>query len=74
MGWVGVLIGMFLVDALGRRTLLIWGGLLQTLFLFLVAGLGDKKNPTSSDAHGLVAGVILFNFFFTGLVSTLILA
>ncbi|MCJ1305333.1 hypothetical protein MMC08_008147 [Hypocenomyce scalaris] len=66
VGWVGVLIGMFLVDALGRRTLLIWGGLLQTLFLFLVAGLGDKKNPTSSDAHGLVAGVILFNFFFTG--------
>ena len=58
---VGTIIGMLLVDITGRRVLLIWGGILQTVFLFLVAGLGVVAHPTVSDANGLVAGVILFN-------------
>lgn len=46
--------------------MLIWGALLQAAFLFPVAGIGLKKNPSPSDGHGLVACVILFNFFFSG--------
>lgn len=65
-GWAGCLIGIILSDYFGRRCMLIWGGLAQVPWLFLIAGLGDKKHPSSSDAHGLVAGVMLFIFVFTG--------
>ncbi|KAI0473559.1 general substrate transporter [Xylariaceae sp. FL0804] len=53
VAWAGVLIGMSLVDILGRRQLLIWGAVLQ-------------MNPAATDANALVASVMLFNFFFSG--------
>lgn len=65
-GWAGCLLGMLASDMVGRRVLLIGGGLAQALFLCVVAGLGDKKHPSSSDAHGLVACVVLYIFFYTG--------
>lgn len=57
---------MALTDFLGRRQVLIWGGILQAPWLFAIAILGTKDNPTSSDAKGLVACVLLFNFWFSG--------
>ncbi|CAL5869147.1 uncharacterized protein PFLUO_LOCUS3375 [Penicillium psychrofluorescens] len=66
LGWGGCLLGMLLSDFVGRRSVLIWGGIGQTIFLFLVAGLGLKKNPTTSDANGLVAGVMLYFFVYSG--------
>ncbi|KAF2452369.1 general substrate transporter [Lineolata rhizophorae] len=66
VAWAGVFIGMLLVDSLGRRNLLIWGAIFQAIFLFSMAGVGIKKNPSASDARGLVACVMLFNFFFCG--------
>lgn len=68
VGWAGVVIGMFLIDTTGRRNLLIWGAVLQALFLFVMAGLGNKSNPSKSDADGLVASVMLFNLAFSGYV------
>lgn len=56
---------MTLFDSVGRRNMLVWGAVLQAVFLFAMAGIGLKKNPTSADAHGLVATVMLFNFFFS---------
>jgi hypothetical protein len=53
---------MLLVDITGRRLLLFWGGVFQTIFLFLVAGLGDIPHPTTAQANTLVASVILFTF------------
>ena len=59
---------MFLIDTTGRRSLLIWGAALQALFLFIMAGLGNKPNPSKADADGLVASVMLFNLAFSGYV------
>ncbi|KAK2763691.1 hypothetical protein FQN54_009307 [Arachnomyces sp. PD_36] len=66
VGWAGVVIGMFLIDTTGRRSLLIWGAVLQALFLFVMAGLGGKESPSKADADGLVASVMLFNLSFSG--------
>lgn len=57
---------MLLSDFIGRRTVLIWGGVGQMIFLFVVAGLGLKKDPSTSDANGLVAGVMLYFFIYSG--------
>ena len=65
-GAVGCLMGMIISDTIGRRDLLVWGGIGQALFLFLVAGLGEKISPSSSDAQGLVASVVLYIWIFTG--------
>ncbi|CAL5867003.1 uncharacterized protein PFLUO_LOCUS1215 [Penicillium psychrofluorescens] len=66
VGWVGVLIGMSVFDIVGRRNILILGAFFQAIFLFAMAGIGLKKNPTTADGNGLVACVMLFNFFFSG--------
>jgi len=66
IGWGGCLMGMLLSDMIGRRGVLIWGGLGQTVFLFLIAGLGIKSSPTSSDGQGVVAGVMLYFFIYSG--------
>lgn len=66
LGWGGCLLGILLSDFIGRRLLLIWGGLGQTVFLFLIAGLGIKSNPTAADGRGVVAGVMLFFFIYSG--------
>lgn len=65
-GWTSCLIGMIVSDVVGRRDLLIWGGFAQALFLFLVSIFGTKTHPSSSEAHGLVASVVLYVFVFTG--------
>jgi sugar porter (SP) family MFS transporter len=66
VAWVGVLIGMCLFDTVGRRRMLIVGAVMQGVFLFAMAGIGQIKNPSVSDGHALVACVMLFNFFFSG--------
>lgn len=66
IGWGGCLLGMLLSDLVGRRDVLIWGGLGQTVFLFLIAGLGIKSDPNAADGRGLVAGVMLYFFTYSG--------
>ncbi|OQV00416.1 hypothetical protein CLAIMM_05911 [Cladophialophora immunda] len=66
VAWAGVAIGMCLFDTVGRRNMLIIGAIGQAVFLFSMAGIGQIKNPTVADGHGLVACVMLFNFFFSG--------
>lgn len=46
--------------------MLIAGGLLQAVFLFSMAGVGLKSDPTTTEANALVASVMMFNFFFSG--------
>lgn len=57
---------MCLFDVVGRRNMLMAGGVLQAVFLFSMAGIGLIANPTTSQANGLVASVMMFNFFFSG--------
>ncbi|ERS95112.1 hypothetical protein HMPREF1624_08604 [Sporothrix schenckii ATCC 58251] len=66
IGWGGCLLGMLASDFVGRRPILIWGAVAQTVFLFLVAGVGLAKNPDGTDGRALVAGVMLYFFFYSG--------
>lgn len=66
IGWGGCLIGMVASDFIGRRPILIWGAIAQMVFLFLVAGVGLAKNPDGTDGQALVAGVMLYFFFYSG--------
>ncbi|KAK0653625.1 High-affinity glucose transporter HXT2 [Lasiodiplodia hormozganensis] len=58
--FAGVLISGFFVDGLGRRPLLIGGGLSQAFWLFLLGGMGTIANPTSAQKNTLVASLMLF--------------
>ncbi|KAJ5212494.1 uncharacterized protein N7498_004140 [Penicillium cinerascens] len=66
VGWAGSLLGILLSDFLGRRDVLIWGAVIQSAFLFLITGVGLQSNPTTTDARALVAGVMLYFFFYSG--------
>jgi SP family sugar:H+ symporter-like MFS transporter len=57
---------MILSDFVGRRQVLIWGGLAQTVFLFLMSGVGVASHHTQADGQALVAGVMLYFFFYSG--------
>ncbi|RSH95517.1 hypothetical protein EHS25_000609 [Saitozyma podzolica] len=54
-------IAMIAMDRVGRRPILIFGGIVQGIFLFLIAGLGLLKNPSTNVSHFFVACVILFS-------------
>ena len=66
VGFAGCLIGMVGSDFIGRRDILIWGAFAQAVFLFLIAGLGIASHPTASDGRGLVAGVMMYFFLYSG--------
>lgn len=57
---------MLLSDFVGRRSVLVWGALAQAVFLFLIAGLGITSHPSVAEGHGLVAGVMLYFFTYSG--------
>ena len=57
---------MIASDYIGRRQILIWGAFGQALFLFLIAGLGIKSHPTAADGQGVVAGVMMYFFLYSG--------
>ncbi len=59
-------LGMILLEYLGRRPVLIAGAFFQSLWLFLVAGIGGKAGVLSPPNRDMmVAAVMLFNFSFS---------
>ncbi|KAL1637120.1 hypothetical protein SLS56_000778 [Neofusicoccum ribis] len=58
------LLTSFIVDKVGRRPLLLGGGVAQATFLYLVGGLGTIAHPNSAAKDTLVAGLMLFGVFF----------
>lgn len=54
------MIGMIILDSFGRRSVSFWGCILQTIFLCLIGGLGDRQNRSTSDTNGMVASFILY--------------
>lgn len=65
-GFAGCLIGTLVIDRIGRRPLLLTGAIGQAVCLFIIAGIGLDKTPSSNAAHTLVAAVMLFLFFYFG--------
>lgn len=46
---------------LGRRTVLLIGGLLQAIMLFIVGAIGTMNNPPQSAVYGMVACILFFS-------------
>lgn len=51
---------MIILDSFGRRSVSFYGCILQTIFLCLIGGLGDRTNRSTSDTNGMVASFILY--------------
>ena len=60
MGVLACFITMLLYDKLGRRPIIIAGGLAQILFMLLIGGLGSKAHPSTAETNTVVASIILF--------------
>lgn len=65
IGVVAVLFSMSLVDRIGRRKIIFFGGSIQTFGLFLMGGLGTVLNPSISVRLGVVVGMCLMVFGLT---------
>ena len=48
------------IDRYGRRPILIVGGALMAIFLFILGGVGTNHHPNQSEKNAMVASVILF--------------
>ncbi|KAK7054677.1 hypothetical protein VNI00_003140 [Paramarasmius palmivorus] len=59
-------LGMILLELFGRRPILVSGAFLQSLWLFLVAGIGGTEGVISdARKHMMVAATMLFTFSFS---------
>jgi len=62
---IGTLPGMYLIDRVGRKKLLVYGGIIMGISHFLVCvfyGLADPESPTRNPSMGW--GAIIFVYFF----------
>ncbi|KAH8799475.1 general substrate transporter [Xylogone sp. PMI_703] len=68
---VAVIVAMTLLDRLGRRPLLMFGGTIQAVALFAMGGLGTPSTITRSMKLGVVSLLSVFNFgFYVGWAPT----
>ncbi|CAK7237081.1 hypothetical protein SBRCBS47491_009855 [Sporothrix bragantina] len=54
----------FFVDGIGRRPLVMTGGFFMGIFLFVIAGVSSVATPNFSEAHAMVASLMLFGASF----------
>ncbi len=54
----------FFVDGVGRRPLIISGGFMMGVFLYIIAGVSSTKTPNYAEAHTMVASLMLFAAFY----------
>lgn len=55
----GTLFGITFTDRWGRRPLMISGGLLSAIFLFIASGLGDQDNKSAASRQAIIAMFLL---------------
>ena len=58
-GFVSAIVACLFADKVGRRALLISGTALTAFFNFMIAGLGTKGDPTTSETNMIIASMIL---------------
>ncbi|CRG92481.1 High-affinity glucose transporter HXT2 [Talaromyces islandicus] len=64
LGLLSVLPAMYFIDKYGRRYTLMASFSLQALWLFLLAGLGERNNGSTVTKNSIVAAFILYSFFY----------
>lgn len=64
LGVAANLLTTLIVDSFGRRQILIVGGVANTIFLFVMGGVGTIKTPTTAESRLLVASVMLWFYFY----------
>ena len=62
---VSTLVTLLFNDRIGRRPILIGGGLLQALFLFLMGGFGSANLLTDGMKTGIIVGMMLYGVAFS---------
>lgn len=60
VGLICLLFTWFIVDAVGRRPILLSGAAMMAIFLFILGGLSTASNPSEAARHMSVASVMLF--------------
>ena len=48
------------IDRYGRRPILLAGGALMAIFLFILGGVGTNHHPNQNEKNAMVASVVLF--------------
>ncbi|KAI1414454.1 general substrate transporter [Hypoxylon sp. FL1857] len=61
---LGVVVSMSLVDRWGRRQMLFFGGAIQIVALYTMAGLGTPQKVTPGMQQGIIAMLSIFGFGF----------
>jgi MFS transporter, SP family, sugar:H+ symporter len=64
LGVTAVLITTTIIDGFGRRRLLIGGGMVQAVFLYIMGSIGTIAKPTGVQKNVMVASFMLFFFFY----------
>ncbi|KAK1764481.1 general substrate transporter [Phialemonium atrogriseum] len=68
---VAVFAAMLVVDKCGRRFVVIFGCIMQCIFLYVLAGMGMAKKPSTAELNTMVAAIQLFIFFCRGSVNAM---
>ncbi|GAD99182.1 hypothetical protein NECHADRAFT_76534 [Paecilomyces variotii No. 5] len=61
VGLVCLIMTLFVVDSVGRRPLLLSGGFLMGVFLFIIGGVSTVHDPNQGEKNAMVASLILYS-------------
>ncbi|CZR58867.1 uncharacterized protein PAC_08759 [Phialocephala subalpina] len=64
LGVIAVICTTFVVDSFGRRHILLGGGVITAIFLFIMGSMGTISHPTGTQKNVMVACVMLWFFFY----------
>ncbi|KAH8799679.1 hypothetical protein F5884DRAFT_863287 [Xylogone sp. PMI_703] len=64
LGVAAVMLTTVVVDSFGRRRILLVGGMLNAMFLFIMGGMGTLVHPSLVEKRLMVASVMLWFYFY----------
>ncbi|KAJ5692590.1 hypothetical protein N7462_002013 [Penicillium macrosclerotiorum] len=62
LGFIAVLPAMYMVDRIGRRPSLMITFIFQAIWMYLLAGLGEKESKSDGEKNAIVAAFMLYAF------------
>lgn len=64
LGVAAVMLTTVVVDTFGRRQILIIGGVMNAIFLFIMGAMGSIEKPSLSEKRLMVASVLIWFYFY----------